>query len=180
MGSIYLFTIIYVARQRFCKWEKNTNISHDPEAERLKKHLNKEVWPILFFPFGVIFLNIFLFINLFFTLTDTEPSYTTWMLHGIFAELQGGFIALVYVLDRNTLRRLTYSNVRATITRRDTVHEYPAEDVGAALSDSAEHSSVTHYRQYEEYIEAGGISDSAVFDNHSPISHYQQHSNNTG
>ena len=150
MVSIYLFTIVYIARQRFCKRKKNTKLSHDPEVERLKKHLNKEVWPILFFPFGVVLLNIFLFINSIITLTDAEPVYAIWILHSVFAEFQGGFIALVYVLDCNTLRRLTYSNVKVTITRRDTVYEYPMESTGgAAISDSADHSSVTHYRQYE-------------------------------
>ena len=151
MIPIYLFTIAYVARQRFCKLEKNTKKSYDPEAERTKKHLSEEVWPILWFPFGVIFLNLFTSITTLYTLADTEPSYTVWILRSIFAELQGGYIALVYVLDRNTLRRLTYSNVRATITRRDTVREYPMESAGgAALSDSAELSSVTLYRQYED------------------------------
>ena len=152
MIPTYLFTIVYVARQRFCKRQKNTKISHDPEVERLKEHLNREVWPILFFPFGVILLNIFIFINTFFTLTDTAPSYTIWILHGIFGELQGSYTVLVYVLDRDTLKRLTYGNVKAAITRarRDTVYEYPVEDGGGEVSESAEHSLEADYRQYEE------------------------------
>ena len=151
MVSTYLFTIVYVARQQFCKWGKNTKISHDPEVERLKKHLNREVWPLLFFPFGVILLNIFIFINTFFTLTDTAPSYTIWILHGIFGELQGSYTVLVYVLDRDTLKRLTYGNVKAAITRarRDTVYEYPTDNGEGEVSDSAEHSPEADYRQYE-------------------------------
>ena len=146
----YSFTIVYVARQRYCKSEKNT---YDPEMERLKKHLNKEVWPLLFFPFGAIFLNLFLFISSFYTFVGADPSYPVWVLHGIFAELQGGYIALVYVLDRDTLKRLTYSNVKAAVARRGTVREYPMEDGEVSLSDTAEYySPATHYRQYGDNI----------------------------
>ena len=138
----YLLTIVYVARQRFCKLRKNTIMSHDPEKERLRKHINEEVWPILFFPIGVVFCNLFILIDTFYSLTNSDPSYTIWILHGIFGELQGGYIALIYVLDHSTLKRLTYSNIKAAITRakRDEVYEYPVEDGGGMVSDSAEHS----------------------------------------
>ena len=152
MFSIYLFTIIYVARQRFCNRQNKTKMSYNPEMERLKEHLNKEVWPILFFPFGVILLNIPNFINALFSFTGTPPLYAVWILHGLFAELQGAYTVLVYILmiDRKTLRRLTYSNIKAAITRarRATVHEYPMDDDGSTVSDSAEHSPKAGYRQY--------------------------------
>ena len=150
--SMYLFTIIYVARQRFCNRRKKTKMSYDPEMERLKEHLNKEVWPILFFPFGVILLNIPNSINVLFSFMGTPPLYAVWILHSMFAELQGAYTVLVYILmiDRNTLRRLTYSNIKAAITRarRETVHEYPMDDDGSTVSDSAEHSPKAGYRQY--------------------------------
>ncbi len=149
--STYLFTIVYVARQRFCKRKKNTKISYNPELERLKEHLNKEVWPILFFPFGIFLLNITTFINALFSFTGTPPLYAIWILHGLFAELQGAYTVLVYVLDRKTLRRLSYSNIKAAITRarRDTILEYPTDDTsGGTVSDSAEHSPKAGYRQY--------------------------------
>ena len=150
MVSTYLFTIVYVARQRFCNRRKKTKISYNPEMERLKEHLNKEVWPILFFPFGVILLNIPTFINALFSFTGTPPSYAVWIFHSMFAELQGAYTVLIYVIDRKTLRRLTYSNIKAAITRarRDTVHEYPTDDGGGTVSDSAEHSLEVGYRQY--------------------------------
>ena len=150
MVSTYLFTIVYVARQRFCNRRKKTKISYNPEMERLKEHLNKEVWPILFFPFGVILLNIPTFINALFSFTGTPPSYAVWIFHSMFAELQGAYTVLIYVIDRKTLRRLTYSNIKAAITRarRDTVHEYPTDDDGGTVSDSAEHSLEVGYRQY--------------------------------
>ena len=145
--TIYLFTITYVARQRCCKSEKK---SYDPEIERLRKNLNEDVWRILFFPFGVIFLNTFILVISIYSAVGVDAPFALQILNSLFAPLQGGYIALVYMLDRQTLKRLTYSNIKAAITRarRDTVHEYPAEDGGASLSDSAEHSPTADYRQY--------------------------------
>ena len=146
----YLFIIAYVARQRCSKHGKNM---YDPEMDRLKKHLNEEVWPLLFFPFGVIFFNLFPVINGIYGSVSVTPSYTLWILHAIFTPLQGGYTTLVYMLDRDTCKRLTYRNVKSTITRMDTVREY--------------------------FTEAGGISDSAVFDGHSLATDYR-HVDNAG
>ena len=63
---------------------------------------------------------------------------------------------MVYVLDCNTLKRLTYSNVKAAITRarKDRVHEYPSDEGGGMVSDSAEHSLAAKvgYRQYRQQL----------------------------
>ena len=142
----YLFTIAYIARQRCYKSEKN---AYDPEIEQLRKKLNEDVWRILFFPFGVILLNLFIFvISIYFSMGADAP-YALQILNSLFGPLQGGYIALVYMLDRKTLKRITYSNIRAVITRRDTVQEYPAKD-GGALSDSVECSPAADYKQYRD------------------------------
>ena len=151
LTPIYLFTLAYVARQRCCKTGKDM---YNPEMERLKKYLNKEVWPLLFFPLGVIFFNLFPVINGIYGSANANPSYTLWVLHAIFSPLQGGYVTLVYLFDRDTCKRLTYRNVKSTVRSRDAVREY--------------------------HTEAGGISDSAVFDDHSQASYYQQYSKNTG
>ena len=141
----YLFTIAYATRERFRKTEKNT-YHHDPEMERLRKKLIEDVWRILFFPIGLIFLNFFiLIITVYNTILGADPPRAVELLHGAFSPLQGGYIALVYLLDGDTLKRLTYSNIRAAITRRNTVREYTFENAGAALSDSAEHDHTASY-----------------------------------
>jgi hypothetical protein len=147
---VYLFTLAYVARQRCCK--KTGKDTYNPEMERLKEHLNKEVWPLLFFPLGVVFFNLFPVINGIYGSANSDPSYVLWVLHAIFSPLQGGYVTLVYLLDRDTCKRLTFRNVKSTVQSRDAVQEY--------------------------HIEGGGISDSAVFDN-SKASHNQQYGNKT-
>ena len=143
---VYLFTIAYVARQRCCKPGKDI---YNPEMERLKKHLNEEVWPLFLFPLGVIFFNLFPVVNAIYGSVNSDPSYALWVLHAIFSPLQGGYITLVYLLDRATCKRLSFRNFKSTIRSRYVLCEY--------------------------YTEAGGVSDSAVFNNHSKTSHYHQY-----
>ena len=139
----YLFSIAYAARERWCKSRKN---EYDPEKEAMQKDLIKDVWRILLFPFGLIFLNLFNFILIVYNSLGAGVPRALLMLHGAFSPLQGSYLALVYILDCDTLKRLTYSNVRAATTRKDTVYEYPIEDGGAALSDSADPTA--NYRLY--------------------------------
>lgn len=103
----------------------------------------KDVWRILFFPFGVIFLNFFVVVTTIYNSMGSAPPRIVELLHGAFSPLQGGYIALVYILDGDTLRRLTFSNIKVALTRRNihTVQEYAFENVGAGLSDSAEHTA---------------------------------------
>ena len=129
----YLFTIVYATRERYRNTQQN--IYHDPQTDRIRKNLIKDVWRILFFPFGVILLNIFVLVITVYNSMGAVAPRIVQLLHGAFGPLQGGYIALVYILDRDTFKRLTYSNVRAVITRRNTVHEYAVE---AGLSESAE------------------------------------------
>ena len=146
---MYLVTIAYVAKRKCSQTEKN--VINNSETERLKKKLRNEVWwPLLFLPLGVLFLNFFPLVRaLYDAVNPNNPSYTIWLLSVIFSPLQGGYIALVYVLDRYTLKRITLSNIKATLSRRKTVTEYPMENGG--ISDSvviSEYTQRTHYRPY--------------------------------
>ena len=145
MIPTYLFIIAYTTRQRYCKTVYN------PEIERLRKELYKDVWRILFFPFGVIFLNLFVLIITVYTSLGVRFPDSLLLLYSIFNPLQGGYIAIVYVFDRHTLKQLTYKNVKAIFTRRETVTEYPAESSGTSISDSAECSLTAHYGHYTDY-----------------------------
>ena len=155
MIPTYLVVIVFVARQRCC-WRGRD--ARDPEMKMLRKHLNEEVWPLLFFPFGVVLLNVITVANsLYISVNVDNPSYILWLLGAIFAPLQGGYIALVYTLDRDTLRRLTYGNIMVTMFKKqDVVQEYPVE--AGDLSDSVNGSSYcegpthtcTHYKKYSD------------------------------
>lgn len=40
--------------------------------------------------------------------TFHDPNYVLWVLHAIFSPLQGGYVALVYVLDKDLMQRFNF------------------------------------------------------------------------
>ena len=145
----YIIIIVFVARQRCSRRGK---LSQDPELKLLRKHLNEEVWPLLFFPIGVVLLNVFPIANHVYRLVNPDhASYVLWMLHGLFSPLQGGYVALVYTLDRDTLKRLTYRNcIGAIHKRQNVIREYPVEVCSRSESVlSSEGNYRTDYKMLE-------------------------------
>ena len=146
---MYLVIVFSVVRQKFSKSTKD-----DEET----KKLHEEVWPLLFQPIGLFILNIFPLTNrIHGTVMPDDPIYTLWILHAIFSPLQGGYIALVYILDRATLRRLTYNNFRAFfMNSSDAVKEYPAVD--SVLTDSVGGGDSSQ-RPSKQTVDGAGIGD---------------------
>ena len=185
-----------VARQRFCSnWEK---IITDVETRALRKQLNEQVWPLFLFPFALLALNIFPIANTIYSrINPDDPSLVLWMLQAVFSPLQGAYIALVYMLDRETIKRLKYSNIKAAIRKGNTTSEYPVE-VGP-ISDSAnsrDRSLVAAYNQYNVWaVNPASISirrnqSYSIIHNHQVVdsdssehsleAEYRQHENDNG
>ncbi len=118
---VYLFIVIWVTRQR-----QNWVGKFDPETERKKANLQKEVLPLMFYPLGFLIINLFPLINrIHGFIYITEPSYPLWVLHAIFSPLQGGYIAVVYTLDKDTKRHLC-SRIKGLISNKEPeISEYP-------------------------------------------------------
>ena len=135
---LYLVIIISVARRKFSRSKKD-----DVET----KKLHDEVWPLLFHPIGLFILNIFPLVNrIHGSLISNDPIYVLWILHAIFSPLQGGFIALVYVLNRATLKRLTFGNLRAFFQGSSKViKDYPAMD--SEVTDSLCYSAYSPVKE---------------------------------
>jgi hypothetical protein len=146
MIPTYLMVMGFVARQR-C-YSKN-RASHEQESAdtQFKRTLNEEVWPLLFFPLGALILNLLPLANeIYKTIYIDDPSYELSLAGAVLSPLQGGYIALVYTLDCDTIRRLSYSNLVASLReRRDTVREYPAEVGG--MSESVTSREAVNYKR---------------------------------
>ena len=150
---VYLLVIAFLAKQRCCPkgWG---GVTHNQEEDTLRRTLNEEVWPLLFFPLGALVLNLLPLANeIYETVYIDEPSYELSLASAIFSPLQGGYIALVYTLDCHTIKRLSYSHWvgRLREGRHTTVQEYPAES--CRLSDSItskEAASYTRSRDNEK------------------------------
>ena len=146
----YIFIIIRVSRKRCCVSKEKVEFNSD---DRLQRKLYEEAWwPVLFLPLGVVFLNFFPFVRSLYDYANPgDPSYEIWILNAIFSPLQGGYVALVYVLDVGTIKRLTVSNVKAAVSRRDTITDYPAEILG--VTESAAVDEYTHGNYYRRYMD---------------------------
>ncbi len=117
--------ILYKLRQ----YRHTYDGAYDPDSERLQHQMRKEVKPLLWYPVIYVILNIFPLINRIYDAVESDPSLPLWYLHAIFSPLQGGFIALAYTLDRETLKRLKCVDLRAAVVSRwegNKVREYPA------------------------------------------------------
>ena len=153
----YIVIITVVARERFCRNWKKTII--DVETRTLRKRLNEEVWPLFLFPFAVLVLNIFPIANTIYNrINPNDPSFVLWILQAIFSPLQGAYIALVYLLDRETIKRLRYRNIKAAIKQRNVVSEYHVA-VGQASDSvtSRNRSLVTPYSEYTGEVNPASI-----------------------
>jgi hypothetical protein len=147
LTATYIFIIAYLIYQRYCK---RGGDAPDSVTEQLKYRLDEQVWPLLFYPFGVVLLNIVPLINrVYISVNVDNPSYALWIVGAVLSPLQGGYIAVVYVLDRDTLKRLTYSNLMATLCRRkDEVSEYPIEKSWRSDSVLDNEESETPYKRF--------------------------------
>ncbi len=137
---VYVFIVIWVTRQRQ-KWVGK----FDSETERKKANLQKEVLPLMLYPFGYLLINLFPLINrIYDSFNPNNPSYALWMLHAIFSPLQAGYIALVYALDKDTRKRLNCQRIKALIFKKEpTISEYPTHPVGFSDSLTPKKSNAT-------------------------------------
>ena len=122
--TTYVFIVCRIRRLRQ-HWEGK----FDPESKRKRKKMLKDFRPLIWYPLIYLLLNIFPLMNRIHDAFVSEPSLTLWVLHALFSPLRGGFIALAYALDGQTVRRMLKSSMICTLFRRGGarrhVREYP-------------------------------------------------------
>ena len=145
---IYLVVIIVVVRQMCFRRD---NKAQKSSTDTLRKVLKEQVLPLLFFPIGALVLNLFPIANgIHDAIYPNDPSFGLTLATAIFSPLQGGYIAVVYTLDRDTLRRLTYSKIVATLCKRkkDVILEYPIESAELCESVGNNNTVDTFYEYW--------------------------------
>ena len=141
LSASYLSTIFYLIYQRCCKWGRDV---YNQQRERLKKKLHEEVWPLMLYLFGAALLNVVPIVcRVYEFVNDEEPSHILWIFSAILEPLQGGFIALVFTLDRGTLKRLHCSSLAEACKRQENVSEYHCQRSTSILSGEGHE---THYK----------------------------------
>ena len=131
---LYIIAVIMLVRNsRHWKGVYSTGIDSRQEREKMKEL----VMPIIFYPLVFFVLNIFPLVNRVYETFSNDPNYILWLLHAIFSPLQGGFVAVLYALDKETIRRLSARECLAYLLHRRTkIDEYPAT---RERTDSFEH-----------------------------------------
>ena len=155
LTSLILNIIIYVVVIAVVAWQRSNWRGKTTKTDTLRKMLNEEVWPLLFLPFGLLPLNAVPTASAIYDAIHVDnPSYDLYLASAIISPLQGGYIALVYTLNRDTLRQLSYRNLVATLCmrRRGRPQEYPIEtcDVSESYDDASKTRSMTNYRRYTD------------------------------
>ncbi len=129
---VYVIVIIILIRKsRHWRGVYSTEVDVPQEKNQMKEL----VMPIILYPIAFFVLNFFPLLNRVYE-TFLEPNYYLWLLHAIFSPLQGGFVAVLYAMDKDTLRRLSMKECLAYLLHRKTnIYEYPASK---AKTDSYE------------------------------------------
>ena len=144
---LYIIIICTVQKSRR-KWSGQ----YDAETDRLQKQLRKEIWPIFWYPVLYLLLNIFPLINRIYNLFVNQPSLALWILHALSVTLQGGFIAVAFTLDPGTLRRLSFTKLRAALRyNENAAKDYPLGNL-TVQSDSFRRSG-RKKQQGDEIVE---------------------------
>ena len=98
--ALYIVSIFKAGRER---WQYEGK--YDPEARQLHKQQQKEVTSVIWYPLIYLLINIIPLINRIHDVASNDSSLVLWYMHGIIIPLLGGFIALAFTLDPETLRR---------------------------------------------------------------------------
>ena len=104
---------------------------YDPDTQKRKQMMAKVIQPLLAYPIIFFFLYIFSFINRVSVMVTSEPNMALFWLEAITTPLNGGIIALVYALDKDTRKRLRWSKLKGECLRccfeEEEILEYPVE-----------------------------------------------------
>ena len=125
---IYIVILYKIAKDRH-KWEGK----YDPNSQQRKEQMQKEVRPLIAYPLIYLLINMVPLINRIHNIASPEdPELTLWILSALLFPLTGGFMALAFTFDPQTLQRLKVSHIYAALQdccNKRTVREYPMGDV---------------------------------------------------
>ena len=124
-----VITIISINRSK-----KNYNGKFDPQAIALKKQMEEEIRPILYYPIIFILTTVVSVVITIYNATNRENSEVGFIIIAILLltvfRLQGVFITLVFTLDPETRKKLNGREIKAAfrnfLEKQDN-SDYPAE-----------------------------------------------------
>ncbi|KAL8616228.1 hypothetical protein ACOMHN_058345 [Nucella lapillus] len=118
--------IIFTLYRKAGNWAGTFN----PQTRQEQNLLKEEMKSLRFYPFVFLLLSVFPLINrIHNAAADGDHELALVLLHTMSASVQGAAYALVFTIDRDTLRSLTYNKIKAAILSKwatpAVVQEYP-------------------------------------------------------
>ncbi len=116
---LYLILLLLIVLYIFILYKLHRTRSHwvgryDPTTERIKEQTRTEVAPLIWYPVIYVVLNLFPLINRIHNFAyPSEPNIVLWYLHAITYPLTGAFVALPFLLDKDTRKTLHLSSFQA-------------------------------------------------------------------
>ena len=125
--------------------------SYVDEDKLFQSQSSKEIRSLLWYPFIYFIFTMIPLVNRIYGLAkQKEPSLTLWILSGIFFPLRGGIMALVYVLDSGTRKRLKPVFIKSAAkelcqrSSQKVIEDYPAENIPASCASCGENKPNYH------------------------------------
>ena len=151
MLVVYIVIVVSIKRQKY-----RSGGVFSPEAEHERRILEKELKVLSWYPTIFLVISIFPLVNRIYDAIAKEEMLALWIMHAFFSPLRGGFIAMMYAFDRETVRRLWTlvkskwifcrftSESHITDFTVHTDHGDSKLDFSAELSSSKETESLLH------------------------------------
>ena len=96
------------------KWDP-----YNPASERYRELIRREINPLIFYPLVFLLLNIFSSINrIQNAVAPKYPIFALFLLQAISDPILGLGCSIVFVINRDTLRELKWSNFKSTMLTR--------------------------------------------------------------
>ena len=123
IGSVVAI-LLYILMVRHLYRLKYTG-KYDPQKERTRKLLLKEVRPFLIYPWIALFIVLFSFVNRLVS-AFVETNQVSWSINAVSGSLQGAIAVIMFGLNFETLRRLLKVKHYPCCCQRK-IREYPVD-----------------------------------------------------
>ncbi|KAI6649148.1 Cyclic AMP receptor-like protein A-like isoform X2 [Oopsacas minuta] len=114
-GLFIVFLVIIIK----LSWEVRRWDPYNPASDRYRDLIRREIKPLILYPLVFLLLNVFPSINrIQNAIAPDNPIFTLYILHSFSSPLLGAGCTLIFVVNRDTLKELKWSNFRQTLLTR--------------------------------------------------------------
>lgn len=146
---LVVIVVLMIVSFGFIRWNRK-KWAGKMEEKRTKKIMEKEIRPLIYYPFILIAINIFALLHRLYELHSTEDTffYILTVIVTITYRFQGILISLVFIFDPETRKKLNQKELLAAFERFRKTDDNSAEEYPATRGHSDSHVG-PHFRKAE-------------------------------